>query len=99
MQLARENMRKEVIGHAANYDDIVIDGPPRAEALNRAIIISSDIVVIPIEPSGASDWSSQVTIAQVKEAQQFKETLKSVFLVSRAIHGAVLGRAIRDHVA
>ena len=54
---------------------------------------------MPIEPSGASDWASKSTIAQVKEAHEIKETLQSVFLVSRVISGTVLGRAIRDHVA
>lgn len=97
--LARENMAKEIIGHAQNYDHVVIDGPPRAEALSRAIIIASDLVVLPIEPSGASDWASNTTIQQVREAQQYKETQKSVFLVSRMIANTVIGRAIRDHVA
>ena len=77
----------------------MIDGPPRAEALSRAIIIASDIVVLPIEPSGASDWASETTIKQVQEAQQYKKTLKSVFLVSRMISNTVIGRAIREHVA
>lgn len=96
--LARENMAKEIIGHAQNYAHVVIDGPPRAEALSRAIIIASDLVVLPIEPSGASDWASSTTIQQVHEAQQYKETLKSVFLVSRMIANTVISRAIRDHV-
>ena len=99
MQLARENMAKEIIDHATNYDHVVIDGPPRAEALSRAIIIASDLIVLPIEASGASDWASKTTIDQVREAQQYKENLKSVFLVSRIISGTVIGRAIRDHVS
>ena len=97
--LARENMAKEIIGHAQNYQHVVIDGPPRAEALSRAIIIASDLVVLPVEPSGASDWASNTTIQQVREAQEYKETLKSVFLVSRMISNTVIGRAIRDHVS
>ena len=77
----------------------MIDGPPRAEALSRAVIIASDLIVIPIEASGASDWASQTTIQHVQEARQYKETLKSVFLVSRVIVNTVLSRSIRDHVA
>ena len=99
MQLARTNMAQEVLGHATNYRHVVIDGPPRAEALSRAVIIASDLVVVPVEASGASDWASQVTVRQVQEAQQYKENLKSVFLVSRAIPNTVIGRSIREHMA
>ena len=98
MSLARGNMAQEILGHADNYDHIVIDGPPRAEALSRAVIIASDLIVIPIEASGASDWASQTTIKQVQEAQQYKENLKSVFLVSRIIPNTVISRSIREHV-
>ena len=98
MALARGNMAREILGHAVNYDHIVIDGPPRAEALSRAVIIASDLIVIPIEASGASDWASQTTIRQFQEARQYKENLKSVFLVSRVIPNTVISRSIRDHV-
>ena len=99
MQLTRKNMAKEILAHASNYDHLVIDGPPRAEMLSRAVIIASDLVVLPIEASGASDWASKTTLQQVVEAQQFKETLKSVFLVSRIIPNTVISRSIRAHVA
>ena len=99
MQLARDNMASEILNHAANYDHVVIDGPPRAEALSRAVIIASDLIVIPIEASGASDWASQTTIRQIREAREYKDTLLSVFLVSRIIPNTVISRSIRDHVA
>ncbi len=99
MALARGNMAQEILGHAVNYDHVVIDGPPRAEAVSRAVIIASDLIVIPIEASGASDWASQTTIQQVQDARQYKEALKAVFLVSRVIINTVLSRSIREHVA
>ena len=99
ISLARDNMAQEILAHAQNYDHTVVDGPPRAEALSRAVIIASDLVVIPIEPSGASDWASQTTVQQVQQARQYKEDLKSVFLVSRIIVNTVISRSIRDHVA
>ena len=99
MQLARDNMASEILNHAANYDHVVIDGPPRAEALSRAVIIASDLIVIPIEASGASDWASQTTICQIREAREYKDNLLSVFLVSRIIPNTVISRSIRDHVA
>ena len=98
VRMARSNMAREIRRHAAGYSHVVIDGPPRAEALSRAVIAAADLVVVPIEPSGASDWASLVTVAQIEEARQYKESLRAALLVSRAIPGTVIGREIRAHV-
>src|SRR5208337_1770269 len=54
-----------------------------------------DLVVVPIEPGGASRWSSDLTVRQLKEAQELKPTLKCGFVVSRKIGSTVLGRDTR----
>ena len=54
---------------------------------------------MPIEPSGLSTWASDLTVKQVKEAQDFKETLKCGFVVSRKIGNTVIGREIRSMAA
>lgn len=93
--MARENMAQDALKLAFGYDDVIIDGPPRAEKIARSVIIASDMVLVPIEPSGASTWASHVTIDQVREAQQYKPDLKSALLVSRKHANTVIGRDIR----
>ncbi len=83
--LARPNMANEAISLAANYDHTIIDGPPHAEQISRSCIIASDLAILPIEPSGLSTWASDLTVQQVREAQEFKPTLKCGFVVSRKI--------------
>lgn len=90
---------REVRRLAAGGSRVVIDGPPRAEALSRAVIAAADLVVVPIEASGASDWASLVTVTQIAEARRLKASLAAAFLLSRAIPGTVIGRSIREHVA
>ena len=97
--MARENLAKDVVQLAADFDATVIDGPPHAEGIARACIIASDFVALPIEPSGLSTWASDLTVKQVKEAQDFKETLKCGFVVSRKIGNTVIGREIRSMAA
>ena len=97
--LSRENMASKVMELAKNYDHVVIDGPPRAEKLARAIIIASDLVVIPIEPSGASNWAAGETVEQIAQAKIIKENQKAVFLVTRKIGNTVLGREIHEMAA
>ena len=99
VSIARDNLAKDVIQLATDFDATVIDGPPHAEGIARACIIASDFVALPIEPSGLSTWASDLTVKQVKEAQDFKETLKCGFVVTRKIGNTVLGREIRSMAA
>jgi len=94
--LSRDNMASEIMALAKNYDHVVIDGPPRAEKLARAIIIASDLVVIPIEPSGESNWAASETVEQIAQAKMIKENQKAVFLITRKIGNTVLGREINE---
>lgn len=95
VSMARENMARDAMKLAADFDFTILDGPPQAETISRSCIVASDLVVVPIEPGGASRWSSELTISQLKEAQEFKSTLKCGLVVSRKVGGTVLGRDAR----
>ncbi len=99
VSMARQNMVRDAIHMAADYEHTVIDGPPHAEEVARSCIIAADFVALPIEPSGLSTWGSDLTVRQVTEAQEFKETLKCGFVVSRKIGNTVIGRDIRGMAA
>lgn len=99
ISLARENMARDAMKLALDYAYTVIDGPPHAEAIARSCIVASDFVLLPIEPSGLSTWASDLTVRQVREAQEIKETLKCGFVVSRKIGNTVIGREIRSMAA
>jgi len=95
ISLARENMARDAIKLAADFDFTIIDGPPQAEAISRSCIVASDLVIVPIEPGGASRWSVDLTVRQLREAQELKSNLKCGLVVSRKISGTVLGRDTR----
>ena len=96
VNMARENMAKEALKLATDFDFAIIDGPPHAERIARSCIIASDFVALPIEPSGLSTWASDLTVRQVREAQEFKGNIKCGFVVSRKIGNTVIGRDIRQ---
>jgi chromosome partitioning protein len=96
--LARENMAKDAIKMAKDYDFTIIDGPPHAREISRSIIISSDLVLMPIEPSGLSKWASDMTVEQIREAQEYKPELKAGFVVNRLIGNTVIGKQMRKIV-
>jgi len=99
VSLARANMAKDAMKMAEDYTHTVIDGPPHAEEIARSCIIASDFVALPIEPSGLSTWASDLTVKQVREAQEFKPSLECGFVVSRKIGKTVIGRDIRNLAA
>ena len=96
VSMARDNMAKDAMALATNYDEVVIDGPPRGEKIARSIIIASDVVLIPIEPSGAAVRACKLTIDQVQQAQQVKPALKGALVINRKQVNTVLGRDIRQ---
>ena len=99
VSMARANMARDALKLAQDYDHTIIDGPPHAEEIARSCIVASDFVALPIEPSGLSTWASDLTVRQVKEAQEFKSTLKCGFVVSRKIGKTVIGRDSRNMAA
>ena len=99
VSMARANMARDALKLAQDYDHTIIDGPPHAEEIARSCIVASDFVALPIEPSGLSTWASDLTVRQVKEAQEFKPDLKCGFVVSRKIGKTVIGRDIRNMAA
>ncbi|MCP4143549.1 MAG: AAA family ATPase [Chloroflexi bacterium] len=99
IEMARENMARDAMQMAGDYDHVVIDGPRDAEAITRNVIVTSEIVVVPIEPSAFSTNAAKTTIAQIEECQIIKPTLKCGIVVSRKITGTVIGSDIRDIAA
>ena len=88
-------MARDAIKLAVGHTYTVIDGPPHAESISRSCIVASDLVLLPIEPSGLSTWASDLTVRQIREAQEIKHNLKCGFVVSRKIGNTVIGREIR----
>jgi chromosome partitioning protein len=97
--LAKPVLHRDLPRLAADYDHVISDGAPRNYEVARSAIAAADVVLIPVQPSGADFWASRETVGLVKEAHGFKETQKSVFVVSRKIGRTVLGRDITEALA
>jgi chromosome partitioning protein len=97
--LTKPVLHRDLPAMAKDYDEVVIDGAPRNYEVARSAIAAADLVLIPVQPSGADFWASRETVGLVKEARGFKETQKSVFVVSRRIGRSVLGRDIAAALA
>lgn len=97
--LPTKTLHKEIPSHAHNYDDIVIDGPPRVNELARAAIMAADIVLIPVQPSPYDVWAAREIVELLNEAKIYKETQKSAFVINRKIVNTAIGRDVAEALA
>jgi chromosome partitioning protein len=97
--MPKPTLHKDMPALAANYDMILIDGPPRVSELARAAMLASDLIVIPVQPSPYDVWASAETIALVREARQFKDKLAAVFVINRKIVNTAIGRDVAAALA
>ncbi len=94
--LPKNNLHKEIPAHAAKYEDVIIDGPPRVNELARAAILASDMVLIPVQPSPYDVWAAKDIVDLLREAAVFKENQICRFVINRKIEKTAIGRDVVD---
>ena len=69
-----------------NHDYIVLDGPPRIAEMTRAILLLSDLALIPIGASAAEVWATGDMLPIIEEAREIKPDLnvKAVWMRYRS---------------
>jgi len=92
---AKPSLHKQIDELSKGYDDVVIDGPPRVTELARSIILASDLVVIPVQPSPMDVWAAAETVDLVEEASEFRAGIGCCLLVNRKIANTAIGRDVR----
>jgi chromosome partitioning protein len=92
--MAKPNLHRELPALRKPYDLVVIDGAPRVNELSRAVIMASDLVLIPVQPSPYDVWAAAETVQLVNEARMFKADLKSAFVINRMIAKTAIGRDV-----
>ncbi len=98
--LPKPTIHRELPKLAANFDWVVIDGPPRVYDVARSAILASDVVLIPVQPSPYDVWAAKEIVDLVTEASTtYKETLKSAFVINRKIVKTAIGRDVIDALA
>lgn len=92
-------IHKEVSKLTNNYDHIIIDGPPRIYDVAKSAIVSSDVVIIPVQPSPYDIWAANEIVNLIKEVSQPLDgikTIQSSFLINRKIYNTAIGRDVEQ---
>ncbi len=61
--------------YKSEYDYILIDGAPHVNSLVRAMLLSSNLIIVPLAPSSVEIWSFQSFEKLLKEAIKFNQNL------------------------
>ncbi|XZE53980.1 ParA family partition ATPase [Planctomycetaceae bacterium SH139] len=93
--MPKATIHKEIEMLSSDYDDVIIDGPPRVTELARSIILAADLVIIPLQPSPMDVWAAAETVDLVREAQAFKPQIRVCLVLNRKITNTAIGRDVR----
>lgn len=63
-------LQKSIRDNLDKYDYILVDGHPRITNITRAVLMLSDLAVIPLSPSQVEVWSTKHLAEIVEEAQK-----------------------------
>jgi chromosome partitioning protein len=78
------------------FDVTIIDGAPALEEMATSAIKATDLVLIPVQPSGADIWSASDILELVEARQSVTSGPHAAFVVSRAIVGTNLAGSAAD---
>lgn len=77
------------------YDYLIIDVGGHDNKVFRSAIIGSDVVLVPITPSGVDFWSSEETFRLIEEARIYKE-LKVIGMINMLLPNTKVSHEIDE---
>ncbi len=95
VSMPRNTLHTQLPTLGAKYSWTFIDGPPLAGDVAKSAMLASDLIIIPVQPSGADKWSTEKILDLITEARFFKPHLKAVITVNRKIVGTAIGKDFR----
>ena len=92
MGLPTKYINRDLPAIAADYDFVIIDGPPRSNEIAISCIKACDVVLIPCTPSPYDIWSSSETIRIVEERMSINPNMKAFISINRRIINTAIDR-------
>lgn len=99
VSITKPIIHKEVSKLTKNYDHIIIDGPPRIYDVAKSAIVTSDVVIMPVQPSPYDIWAADEVVNLIKEVSEPLEGIKNIkcaFLINRKIVNTAIGRDVEQ---
>lgn len=98
VSIANPSINKAVQQIKADYEYIVIDGIPSISKITQSTILASDVVVVPMQPSGVDVWATESLIEMVDAAHVLNPDVVVGIVLNRFDGNRVLAKGILDMV-
>ena len=86
-----ENMHRD-------YEIVIIDGTPSLSEMTTRIILSSDLLIIPILPSAHDFRAMQPFFERYEQAREFREDIPAYFLINQFSSNANIYKGMRTAI-
>jgi chromosome partitioning protein len=73
-----------------NHSHVIIDTPPNNVKIILSVLLISNLVIVPIEPSPLSIWFSKKIASVVKQAKKYNTQLEGRLLICRRVVGTAV---------
>jgi chromosome partitioning protein len=82
---------------ASGWDYVVVDGAAKAKDRTRQSVQASDVVLVPVRPSGADLWASEWLVGVIRNRQRMTGGVPAAaFVISQQIVGTNLAGEIGE---
>jgi chromosome partitioning protein len=81
---------------SGSFDVAIIDGGAHLDKIHAAIIKTSDLALIPVQPSPTDIWPTEQVVDLIKGRQEVTGGPQAAFVISRRKAGTKLGGKVRD---
>lgn len=92
-------LHRDLPAIARDYGAVVIDGAPRVTDLGASLVMASDLVVIPVQPSPYDVWATQDVAKLIRDASIVRPHLQALFVINRKIVNTAIGRDVGKALA
>lgn len=92
--LPHASIHKDLPRLGKGYDYVVVDGPPHVGDATRAIVMCSDLIIVPVQPSPLDVWAAAETMKLLKEGLIFRPNMQIGVLITRKIANTAIGRDV-----
>lgn len=89
-------LKSDVRRLSDSFDLAIIDGGAHLDKIHAAIIKTSDLVLIPVQPSPTDIWPTEQIVDLIKGRQEVTGGPEAAFVISRRKAGTKLGKNVQD---
>lgn len=92
----KDTLHKDIDELSKGYKHTIIDAPPSIDDITLSTLLTSDLAIVPVEPSPLSIWASTKIVSLIRHAKNHNKELEGRLLISRKVVGTALGRDVRE---